>query len=100
MSPPGEVYGSGRNGRNGSYAATAVAPLAMVCPVIAGDSGSTYSVIAGSPLITCCSRVAPIGPVPAREMASWISGTSGIGSRSAISCGRPLSGLRSAIGPR
>ena len=100
MSPPGEVYGSGRNGRNGSYAATAVAPLAIVCPVIAGDSGSTYSVNAGSPLITCCSRVAPIGPVPAREMAIWTSGTSGIGSRLAISCGRPLSGLRSEIEPR
>jgi hypothetical protein len=43
-SPPAEVKSSGSSGRNGSYAATEVAPRALLWPNVAGASWLTYSV--------------------------------------------------------
>ena len=74
QSPPGEVYGSGRNGRNGSYAATAVAPLAIGVPDIAGDSGSDVLGEVEVAVTRCC------GPGRARS-ARCLPGRSRSGRR-------------------
>ena len=45
------MYHSGRYGLNGSYAATALAPLANACPLIPGASGLSVGPSVGGLLI-------------------------------------------------